>query len=142
MRRLYKYDVDGFVTKMIERWNELSSTTFHPQHLREEMQKRAERLVTSGAWRRERDKWNNNPVTLEESPYKEIEYVLAWYEQNYNHIKQELKNIATGILPHKENEKSKATDVMYDLSGRLILFPTNGIYIQNGKKYLKGGSVN
>lgn len=142
VRRLYKYDVDGFVPKMIERWNKLSSTTFHPQHLREEMQKRAERLVKSGAWRRERDKWNDNPVTLEESPYKEIEYVLAWYEQNYNHIKQELKAIATGILPHKENKKSKATDVMYDLSGRLILFPANGIYIQNGKKYLKGGSVN
>ena len=104
VRRLYKYDVDGFVPKMIERWNKLSSTTFHPQHLREEMQKRAERLVKSGAWRRERDKWNDNPVTLEESPYKEIEYVLAWYEQNYNHIKQELKAIATGILPHKENK--------------------------------------
>lgn len=80
-------DINGLVVK---RWYELSKTTFAPEHVIGIMRAYAERFDNSGAWQRERAKWNNSPVALGETAMSELEYVERWYRDNYAHMHDEL----------------------------------------------------
>ncbi len=45
------------------------------------------RLTKSGAWDRERKRWNNNPVPLADSLGTEADYVKDWYRRNAENIR-------------------------------------------------------
>lgn len=83
----YKNNIDDFNTKMAERWIELSTNTFSPNSINERIDTYSEQIVNSGAWQREYNKWNNNPVELKENIYEETEYVKTWYQANFDYLK-------------------------------------------------------
>ena len=43
-------------------------------------------FMKSGAWERERNKWNNNPVPLKEDLHEEKDYVIGWYGRNRDYL--------------------------------------------------------
>ncbi len=86
-RTLLGNNVDGINDKLEQRWNELSVTVFAPSNVMKLMRGYAEQMDRSGAWQRERARWNGNPVKLGETAASELEYVEWWYGRNYEHMR-------------------------------------------------------
>lgn len=88
----------------------------------------------SGAWQREYDKWNNNPVPLDLDA--ELEYVKKWYVKNIKAL-NEILGLSSGIenviSPYIKDNK------IYTIDGKYINRSNNyrGVCISNGKKILK-----
>ena len=84
--RLNVNNVDGFRNTIKERWTELCTTILNPDSVFARLDAYAMQFVNSGAWYREYEKWNCNPVPLKESVSQELEYVKRWYADNYNNL--------------------------------------------------------
>lgn len=48
----------------------------------------ATRLDDSGAWGRERAKWNKKPVALATTAAGELDYIEEWYRKNFEHVQR------------------------------------------------------
>ena len=81
-RKLYDGNVGGFADDLHRRWVELRSSIFSTRNLEKKMNFYATQLQRSGAWQRERSKWNGKPVPLDESPFYWTKEIPAWYERN------------------------------------------------------------
>ena len=93
--QLYVYNVDNFRESMKERWQELSLGIMSPNSFNSRLDAYAKRFKESGAWQREYDKWNNNPVPLDLD--EELEYVKKWYVNNIAALNKVLSVIADDI---------------------------------------------
>ena len=78
--QLYVYNVDNFRESMKERWQELSLGIMSPNSFNSRLDTYAKRFKESGAWQRDYDKWNNNPVPLDLD--EKLEYVKKLYVNN------------------------------------------------------------
>ena len=142
LKRLFKYDKDNITDKVYNRWQELSATTFHPTHLKETIHNYAASIEKSGAWQRERDKWNGNPVELSANIYEEEDYIMEWYAQNYEFIDNKIGHNTTSITHYQTPNTNQPTPNTYhptpifDLSGRRIIPNRPGIYIKDNRKYI------
>ena len=88
--KLYNYNPD-FRQAFKARWCELRHTIFSCQNLKLKMSKYADMLKASGAWERERAKWNNNPVPMLEDLHGEVDRVCGWYDLNMEYMNELLK---------------------------------------------------
>ena len=79
---LINYDIDSFYAQIARRWKELDATVLSPDHVMDVMHGYARRLDGSGAWARERDRWQDNPVPLADTAADELEYISQWYDRN------------------------------------------------------------
>lgn len=135
VKRLYLSNKDGFKDKMIARWQQLAATTLCSSHVRNIMEEYINKVSISGAWQRERDKWNDNPVSLPVSQNEELEYIMEWYGQNLQFIDNTISAIATDIT-NLQTPYTYYPETIYDLHGRAVIRPSKGIYIKDGKKYI------
>ena len=134
--QLYVYNVDNFRTNMKERWQELSSGIMSAENFNVRLDAYAKRFKESGAWQREYDKWNNNPVPLDLDA--ELEYVKNWYVKNISTLNKILGVIADDI-PSVFLNTDTDNIKMYNIDGtRIMSNPNIGrLYIMDGKKVIK-----
>ena len=85
---LIRYNIDDFYARLAARWKQLSRSTFAPEHVLALMRAYAARLDDSGAWSRERARWNKRPVALATTAAGELDYIEAWYRNNFEHVQR------------------------------------------------------
>lgn len=134
--QLYVYNVDNFRESMKERWQELSLGIMSPNSFNSRLDAYAKRFKESGAWQREYDKWNNNPVPLDLD--EELEYVKKWYVNNIAALNKVLGVIADDI-PYVFQDTDSYNIRMYNIVGKRIMSNPTGrkIYIENGRKIIR-----
>ena len=134
--QLYVYNVDNFRESMKERWQELSLGIMSPNSFNSRLDAYAKRFKESGAWQREYDKWNNNPVPLDLD--EELEYVKKWYVNNIAALNKVLGVIADDI-PYVFQDTDSYNMRMYNIDGKRIMSNPTGrrIYIENGRKIIR-----
>ena len=134
--QLYVYNVDNFRESMKERWQELSLGIMSPNSFNSRLDDYAKRFKESGAWQREYDKWNNNPVPLDLD--EELEYVKKWYVNNIAALNKVLGVIADDI-PYVFQDTDSYNIRMYNIDGKRIMSNPTGrrIYIENGRKIIR-----
>ena len=134
--QLYVYNVDNFRESMKERWQELSLGIMSPNNFNARLDAYAKRFKESGAWQREYDKWNNNPVPLDLD--EELEYVKKWYVNNIAALNKVLGVIADDI-PYVFQDTDSYNMRMYNIDGKRIMSNPTGrrIYIENGRKIIR-----
>ena len=134
--QLYVYNVDNFRGSMKERWQELLSGIMSPDNFKARLDAYAKRFKESGAWQREYDKWNNNPVPLDLD--EELEYVKKWYVNNIAALNKVLGVIADDI-PYVFQDTDSYNIRMYNIDGKRIMSNPFGrrIYIENGRKIIR-----
>ena len=134
--QLYVYNVDNFRGSMKERWQELLSGIMSPDNFNARLDAYAKRFKESGAWQREYDKWNNNPVPLDLD--EELEYVKKWYVNNIAALNKVLGVIADDI-PYVFQDTDSYNIRMYNIDGKRIMSNPTGrkIYIENGRKIIR-----
>lgn len=115
----YNNNIDGFNTKMSERWIEMSTTVLSPDAINKRIDTYSGQITNSGAWQREYDKWNNNPVELKENIEQETEYVKTWYQSNFDYLKSVFDpEKETGISQTFQELPIKAIGA----NGRIVLY--------------------
>lgn len=151
--RLYAQDMNGFRDEVKSRWSELASTILSVENVYAALDDYASLLCISGAWQREYQRWNGNPVPLKEKITEEVDYIKRWYQSNYNNLCRYFE-MGTDIVQLAAEESNavdahlsatKKIDAIYDLSGRRVSsqFPVHssqiqkGIYIQKGRKVVR-----
>ena len=134
--QLYVYNVDNFRESMKERWQELLSGIMSADNFNVRLDAYAKRFKESGAWQREYDKWNNNPVPLDLDA--ELEYVKNWYVNNMAALNKILGVIADDI-PFVFQDTDTYNMRMYNIDGKRIMSNPGirRIYIENGRKVIK-----
>ena len=134
--QLYVYNVDNFLESMKERWQELSLGIMSPNSFNSRLDAYAKRFKESGAWQREYDRWNNNPVPLDLD--EELEYVKKWYVNNIAALNKVLGVIADDI-PYVFQDTDSYNIRMYNIDGKRIMSNPTGrkIYIENGRKIIR-----
>lgn len=134
--QLYVYNVDNFRESMKERWQELSLGIMSPNSFNSRLDAYAKIFKESGAWQREYDKWNNNPVPLYLD--EELEYVKKWYVNNIAALNKVLGVIADDI-PYVFQDTDSYNIRMYNIDGKRIMSNPTGrkIYIENGRKIIR-----
>lgn len=134
--RLAVQNIDGFKDLEAITWKKYCSTLFSCESITRRLDYYAEQFTSSGAWKREYEKWNGNPVPLKENITDELEYVKEWYAMNYKKLCAQFDEIiATDIKVASHISSAK---VVYMLDGRRIdeNAMRKGVYIINGKKVL------
>ncbi|MCI5506709.1 MAG: CotH kinase family protein [Prevotella sp.] len=134
--QLYVYNVDNFRGSMKERWQELLSGIMSPDNFNARLDAYAKRFKESGAWQREYDRWNNNPVPLDLDT--ELEYVKNWYVKNIAAMNKTLGVIADDI-PYVFQDRDSYNMRMYNIDGKRIMSNPFGrrIYIESGRKIIR-----
>ncbi len=134
--QLYVYNVDNFRERMKERWQELLSGIMSADNFNARLDAYAKRFKESGAWQREYEKWNDNPVPLDLDA--ELEYVKNWYVNNMAALNKILGVIADDI-PFVFQDTDTYNMRMYNIDGKRIMSNPGirRIYIDNGRKVIK-----
>ena len=137
--RLHKENIDDFTGSLRETWGRYGGSVFSPANVERILDGYARRFMQSGAWQREYEKWNGNPVPLEASPETELAYVKEWYRKNHAHLSWSL-GVSTGI-GHIAAEVADKETQLYTIDGRKIDSSGNsrqpkGFYIMRGKVHL------
>lgn len=134
--QLYVYNVDNFRESMKERWQELSLGIMSPNSFNSRLDTYAKRFKESGAWQRDYDKWNNNPVPLDLD--EKLEYVKKWYVNNIAALNKVLGVIADDI-PYVFQDTDSYNIRMYNIDGKRIMSNPTGrkIYIETGRKIIR-----
>ena len=133
--RLDPNNIDGFKELEANKWIEHCTTLFSCDSVARRLDNYADQFSSSGAWEREYEKWNGNPVPLKENVADELEYVKDWYAKNYESLCAQFEEvIATGIIKAASPEASPQG--VFALDGRMVNRNAmhKGIYIVNGKK--------
>ena len=120
---------------MKKRWQELSSNTMSPESFNRRLDNYALSFKSSGAWQRECEKWNNNPVPLNIDD--ELDYVKNWYANNVNELNK-LLGVSSGINKLNQNV-SNIEAKTYTIDGILRSANNNSVInISCKKKYING----
>jgi leucine rich repeat domain-containing protein len=93
----YNRDIGGFRGRLRQRWEQWAAGAFHPTAVDRRLDEYAEAFTASGAWQRERQRWDGNPVPLKEDIDDELDYVKDWYRRNYFHLCELLGTVPTAI---------------------------------------------
>ena len=135
--RLIVQNIADFNDLLKSKWSALCETLFSCENISNRLDAYGKLFTVSGAWSREYEKWNGNPVPLKEDITEELEYVKDWYAKNYVQLCQQFGvEIPTGIVNVKSVAKPRSG--IYTIDGRRIESGVlrKGIYIKNGKKIL------
>lgn len=136
--RLYDYNVNNYVNKVINRYRELRNTYFSEQNLKERYQRYYNILLTSGAAKREEQRWSRDsdiggyPLNFEE----EIKYINNWIEQRLQYLDTSIYPTTSNISSTKL-KTSKEEHPDYNILGQKVTKDYKGIHLVNGKKYIQ-----
>lgn len=136
--RLLSLNVDGFKEKVALRYKELRQDKLSLSALLDRYNSYYRKLAQSGAAKREENRWskdtdlNGNELNFEQ----EISYINLWIEARLAYLDQSLLPASTGI--NNTILDYQAKQYIYNIQGqRLDKIPSQGVYIINGKKYIK-----
>lgn len=133
--RLYAQDMDGFKDEVGDRWRNLAPTLLSVASVHAVLDGYATSFRISGAWQREYQRWNGNPVPLKEDIADEVDYIKRWYQNSYDNLCQHLgAGAGTGRLAAGETNGPT-----YAIDGRRIpghagQHLPKGIYIIGSRK--------
>jgi len=128
-----RQSMDGFKGAVAERWFELCPTLFSVDSICRRLDDYAHMFVASGAWARERGKWDGNPVPLKEDIMEELDYVKGWYARNFESICNQFERVRVSVSSPSATRHTPSP--IFDLQGRRLSGkPQKGVYIQDGKK--------
>ena len=140
---LYELEGGRLMSDIIERWEVLKQTVYHPLSVAQRIHDYARLLQSSGAWQREVEAWQDSIVVpsgevlhLADSVWDEAYYKALWYQMNYTHLDEMLMlkaDVKRVIFKEKEEEVGLS---LYDMMGRKLNTSTSapGLYIMGGKK--------
>ena len=138
--RLIGRNVDGFVSRLTDTWTAHYATLFTPDSIGHRLDTYTATFMESGAWERERSKWNDNPVPLKEQLSEETDYVKHWYIKNYESLCEQFGTppVTTGIINLSQTHIQNG---IYTLDGRKIGMKSpdglpKGLYVVNGRKMI------
>ena len=130
---LYNGNVNEFQNDLKRKWSELSSNILTKENVFRRLDKYAEKLKESGAWQREYDKWNNNPVPLNLD--EELQYVKKWYARNIIAL-DKIFQTDTDIKDISTVSNKKKTDT-YTLDGiKRGIYGNTACYIIGNRKVI------
>lgn len=136
--RLYVTDMDGFRSSVISLWQTCRTTMLHPDSINALMETYAESFVASGAWERERQRWDNKPVPLQPDIHDELAYVDSWYRKNYDTLSTLWagKDVFTAVQRKTQDSPSSHSKTAYSLFGlpvRVDDLPAGTLYIEDSR---------
>ena len=132
----------GFIAALATRWAALRDDVLSVASFTALINGYAQLLDESGAWQREREMWNYNPVAIEETASEAAQYMTEWYASSHEAISQLLDPyLPTGMKDINESADGKSSNskfdgVCYDLQGHRLPSPSSykGVYIKNHQK--------
>ena len=135
--RLAVKDIDGFCALMSSRWIANYTTLFSREAVARRLDDYGTLFTASGAWQREYEKWNGNPVPLEEDIFDELQYVKDWYGENYAGLCSQFGTPDPQGIAETAADRPAGSDMLM-LDGRRVSTTATGkgVYIVNGKKYV------
>ena len=134
---LYQQNIDNFRDEAAKAWASQLDSIFSTEQVFTLLDGYARQFTASGAWQREREKWNNNPVPLTETIHEELDYVKNWYQRNYDNLCSQFGVDKSIDLPSISTKQT-----VYMLDGRRLNSVTNssslprGIYIIDKRKVI------
>lgn len=134
-RRLWNGNINAYQSVVADRWRELYATTLSEEAFNHRVDNYAQALVLSGAWQREYEKWNDNPVPLQEDLNEETAYIKQWYSTNCQHLADEVfRDIESGIASVPFHEPDTDSAHAFNLMGQKVNNTYKGIVVYKGKK--------
>lgn len=136
--RLIHLDVDNFNKKVIDRYKELRQSYLDTEELIERYHRYYEMITNSGAATREEKKWSyDSDISGNKLDFKEeyAYYIAEWLKERMSFLDQDFNKISTKITDITKDSRPKENNT-YNLLGQKVI-PTKGIYIKNGRKYIK-----
>lgn len=126
----------GFIASLAARWAALRDDVLSVASVTSLINGYAQLLDESGAWQREREMWNYNPVAIEETAAEAAKYMTEWYASSHETISQLLQPYLPTRMKAVMSESKNDQDACYDLQGRHLPSPSNykGVYIKNHQK--------
>ncbi len=136
--RLWLQNINGYKDKVADRWRSLiKMNILSEEKFDNRIDTYVEQFVKSGAWQREYEKWNGNPVELKQSPWEEAEYLKSWYRMNMKHLENNIfYGLGTSGIDKCNKETYKAAHHKKNLFGQDVTENYNGIVIQDNKKFI------
>lgn len=142
---LMRNDDLGFIAALAARWAALRDDVLSVASVTALINGYAQLLDESGAWQREREMWNYNPVANEETAAEAAKYMTEWYASSHEAISQLLEPyLPTAVKDIHESADGKSSNgksngVCYDLQGRHLPSPSSyeGVYIKNNQKHIE-----
>jgi len=137
-----------FFNEMAMRWKELRDGPLSVETVCGRIQAYADLLDQSGAWQRERLRWNGhirmngNGIDLDESAQDEAEYMKSWYASNYEHLQHMFSPAINGIEDFPLSRPQRPQGI-FTIDGRRVPGVTSpgqlapGIYIIDGHKVVR-----
>ena len=137
--RLWTDNIDNYRNAVACRWKQLyAKGILTSESFNRRVDAYVEQFVNSGAWQRERNKWNGNIVELTESPEEEAQYLKQWYKMNVGHLRDNIfKDLGPNGISSCKAEKTTAVQTKKNLLGQNVADSYKGIIIFNGKKVMQ-----
>ena len=135
--RMWNGDIDGYRQKVAERWKELYNGILSEQEFNQRIESYCERIVNSGAWEREYNKWNNNPVELKADLKDEVDYVKDWYKSNINNLESKYFGNIESDITNINMQRAKNTRSIHNLAGQRVSENYKGMVITDGRVIVK-----
>lgn len=137
-KRLMANAESGFLTSLADRWAALRDGTLSVESVTQRIYDYANLFDQSGAWQRDRDQWNYNPVTLGETAQDEATYMTEWYQANHDRLDNLLLPYQSDGIRSTVNGQPSTVNAWYDVSGRKVANSklSKGIYFNGHKKIL------
>lgn len=137
--RLWTDNIDNYRNAVACRWKQLyAKGILTSESFNRRVDAYVEQFVNSGAWQRERNKWNGNIVELTESPEEEAQYLKQWYKMNVEHLRDNIfKDLGPNGISSCKAEKKTAVQTKKNLLGQNVADSYKGIIIFNGKKVMQ-----
>jgi len=137
--RLWRGNLAAFKSLVSDRWKELRGNILSPVTLDARLDAYTDQLDKSGAWRREYDKWNGNPVPLKQKVSEEVNYVKDWYRRNMAYLDDVVyKGIVSGVEHGRlDGHDDKEQTAVYNLAGQRVSRDYKGLVIVQGKKLVR-----
>jgi len=131
--RLKQLNADSFNEKVLERYQQLRTSSLSTDSLIMRCQDYYELLKNTGAAQREEERWSgDSDVRGEEVNFqKEIAYITDWITRHMQYLDN---NVFTTNKNISYPSVSKHQTDFYNLNGQRINNPQKGIYIWKGKK--------
>ena len=84
------YSQTEFQDLLQQKWLALGGDIFSRQKIMRRINKYRDMFALSGAWEREYQRWNGDPVPLTQNIDNELDYVADWYDRNYAELCRQL----------------------------------------------------
>lgn len=136
--RLWNMDVDGYKAKVADRWRTLcNGGILSTEAFNKRVDDYTGLLMASGAWKREYEKWNGNPVELKQDLHDEADYVKDWYSRNFNNLNELVfRGIGLDGIKTVTCNNQNSGQWIFNVMGQQVGKDFKGIVVKNRRKFV------